>query len=176
MSNKPYKKDRWILIITVLSFIISVLFSLISETIIPGVNIIVGVLITLIILFIGILFDMIGVAVTQGSESTFNSMVSKRVKGSSLALKLIKSKDKVSSFCNDVIGDICGIISGSTGAVIVLKIVSSTNLNALLVSVITMGLISTITITGKAIFKRIAIKKSTNIILIFSKVLSIFKR
>ena len=133
-------------------------------------------LIILIILFIGILFDMVGVAVTQGSEATFHSMVSQRVKGSKIGLKLINNKDKVSSFCNDVIGDICGVISGSTGAVIVLKIISSTNLNALLVTVVTMGLISTITISGKAIFKRVALKKSTNIILNFSKFLSIFMR
>ena len=96
MSKKQVKKDNWILIISILSFIISVVFSLISETIIPGVNILVGILITLIILFIGILFDMIGVAVTQGNEATFHSMVSQRVKGAHLALNLIKSKDKVS--------------------------------------------------------------------------------
>lgn len=176
MSKKQVKKDNWILIISILSFIISVVFSLISETIIPGVNILVGILITLIILFIGILFDMIGVAVTQGNESTFHSMVSQRVKGANLALSLIKSKDKVSSFCNDVVGDICGIISGSTGAVIVIKIVNNTNFNALIVTVITMGLISTMTISGKAIFKRVAIKNSTNIILKFSRILGIFKR
>ena len=129
---------------------------------------------TLIILFIGIIFDMIGVAVTQGNEAIFNSMTSKRVRGSKIALKLIKNKDKVSSFCNDVIGDICGIISGSTGAVIVVKIINSTNFNQVLVTVITMALISTITISGKAIAKAKAIKNSTNIILRFSRILCIF--
>ena len=171
---KRIKKSNWIYILTILAFTISVLFSLISETIIPRVDIFIGIIVTLIILFIGILFDMIGVAVTQGNEATFNSMISKRIPGSKIALKLIKNKDKVSSFCNDVIGDICGIICGSTGAVIVIKIINSTNLSQILVTVITMALISTITISGKAIAKVRAIKNSTNIILRFSKVLCIF--
>ena len=119
---------------------------------------------------------MIGVAVAQGDISVFNSMASKKVYGSKLAIKLIKNKDKVSSFCNDVIGDICGIISGATGAVIAIKIIEKTNLNNIFVTVVLMGLISTMTITGKALAKTRAIKNSTNIILRFSKILNVFVR
>ena len=173
---KKTKNNNWILILTILAFSISALFSLISETLIPNVNIIIGIIIMLVILFIGILFDMIGVAVTQGNLNVFNSMAAQKVRGSKIAIKLIKNKDKVSSFCNDVIGDICGIISGSTGAVVVLKIIEQTKMNSVLISIITMALISTITISGKALAKTKAISNSTNIILKFSRVIGIFKR
>ena len=170
------ENTKWIIKLTLLAFFISIAFSFISETIIPDVSIIIGIIITLIILFIGILFDMVGVAVAQGDLSIFNSMAAKKVYGSRVAINLIKSKDKVSSFCNDVIGDICGIISGATGAVIAIKIIEKSSLNNILVTVILMGLISTMTITGKAIAKTRAIKNSTNIILRFSKVLNMFIR
>ena len=119
---------------------------------------------------------MIGVAVTASDESKFHSMSAQKVKGAKMAVRLKKNADKVSSFCNDVVGDICGIISGSTGAVISIKIVEIFKLNSLLVTLIIMGIISALTIGGKALVKGIAIKKSNNILFNFAKILSIFKR
>ena len=110
---------KWIVKIVVIAFCLSGLFTLISETAIPHINIIFGLIVTVLIITIGVLFDMIGVAVTTASETPFHSMASKKVKGSKISLWLIKNADKVSSFCCDVIGDICGIITGVTGVAIV---------------------------------------------------------
>lgn len=173
-KNKKNSKNFWIIKIILVAFIISVVFSFISETAIPNVNIILGIILTLVFIIIGVLFDMIGLAVASADESVFNSMASKKVKGAKMAVKLKKNADKVSSFCNDVVGDICGIISGSTGAVIASKI-SSNGLNSLVVTIITMGIISALTIGGKAMEKSIAINKSDKILYTFAKVLSIFK-
>lgn len=173
-KNKKNSKNFWIIKIILVAFIISVVFSFISETAIPNVNIILGIILTLVFIIIGVLFDMIGLAVASADESVFNSMASKKVKGAKMAVQLKKNADKVSSFCNDVVGDICGIISGSTGAVIASKI-SSNGLNSLVVTIITMGIISALTIGGKAMEKSIAINKSDKILYTFAKVLSIFK-
>ena len=117
---------KWIIEISLIALILSMLFTLLSNTIIADVSIIVGIIITIIIIFIGIIFDMIGVAIASVKEAPFHAMASKKIKSAKTALKLIKNKDKVSSFCCDVVGDICGIISGSTGTVIATAIILKT--------------------------------------------------
>ena len=166
----------WIIKIVVASFMISIIFSFISETAIPNVNLILGILLALLFIIIGIIFDMVGVSVTASDESIFHSMSARKVKGAKMAVKLKKNADKVSSFCNDVVGDICGIISGSTGAVIVLKIVERFGFNILITTHIIMGIISALTIGGKAIVKGFAMSKSNDILFKFAKVLSIFSK
>ncbi|MBR6690039.1 MAG: DUF21 domain-containing protein [Bacilli bacterium] len=166
----------WIVKIIISSFLISVIFSLISEIAIPNVGIVMGILLTLIFILIGVIFDMVGIAVATADESQFHSMAARRVKGAKMALKLKKNADKVSSFCNDVVGDICGIVSGSTGAVIAIKIAENSSFNNLVVVVIIMGIISSLTIGGKALEKGYAMKKSNNILFNFSKILSIFSK
>lgn len=174
-NNKKNTVDyNWIIKIIVSSFLISVIFTLISETIIPNVGIILGAILTLIFILVGVLFDMIGLAVATAQEAQFNSMVAKRVKSAKMALKLKKNADKVSSFCNDVVGDICGIVSGSTGAVIAIKIVEHYKFNALFVTLIIMGIISALTIGGKALEKSYAMKNSNSILFSFAKFLSLF--
>ena len=164
----------WIIKIIIMSFTISVIFTSISETIIPNVNTIMGIFLTLLFISIGIIFDMIGVAVTTANEKVFHSMSSQKIKGSKTAVKMTKNASKVASFLNDVIGDICGIISGSTAAVISINLTHSLGANSLLVTLIVMGIVSALTIGGKAIFKEIAIRNSDKILFRFAKILSIF--
>lgn len=166
---------KWILKIVLIAFIISIIFSLISEVAIPNLNIYLSILLALLFIFLGVIFDMIGVAVTTADEAVFNSMASKKRKGAKTAIWLKKNADKVSSFCNDVIGDICGIISGSTGAVIAINISSKFNTNQIFTTVIVMSIISAITIGGKALEKTYAINKSNKIVYKFASILSIFK-
>ena len=178
--SKDKKKSvidyNWIIKISIIAFLISLLFSFISETAIPNINIIFGILLTLFFIFIGIIFDMIGVSVTASDEAKFNSMASQKIKGARMAVKLKKNAEKVSSFCNDVVGDICGIISGSTGAVISIKISNMTSFSLLATTIIIMGFISALTIGGKAMVKGVAIKKSNIIFYRFSKFLSILTK
>lgn len=175
---KKVKKNNidysWIIKIILISFIISVFFSFISEMTIPKFNVFLGIVVCLLFIFVGIIFDMIGVSVTASDESIFNSMASKKIRGAKLAVKFKKKADKVSSFCNDVVGDICGIISGSAGAVIALRISQNTGCNQLIVTLIVTGLISSLTIGGKALVKGTAIKNSNKILHRFTSFLSIF--
>ena len=119
---------------------------------------------------------MIGVSVTASDESVFNSMASKKLRGAKLAVKFKKNADKVSSFCNDVVGDICGIVSGSAGAVIALRLSQILNVDVLLVTLLVTGIISALTIGGKALVKSRAIKRSDKILYRFALLLSIFYR
>ncbi len=171
-KNKNLIDYIWITKIVLLAFLISIVFTFVSETAIPNINVVLGIILCLIFIVIGVIFDMVGVAVASADEAVFHSMASRKLKGAAMAVKLKKNADKVSSFCNDVIGDICGIISGSTGAVIAIKIAE----NNLLVTLFIMGIISALTIGGKALEKSLAITKSNNILFIFAKILCIFKR
>lgn len=167
---------KWIFTVFLVSFLLAMFFTFIAETIISNVSLLIGIIITLLIVFIGIICDMVGVSISTVKAEPFHAMASKKIKEAKTALMLIKNKDKVSSIFCDVIGDVCGVITGSTGAAIILGITNISKLNPLLVSLIIMGLLSTLTITGKAIGKNIAMRNSTSIIRTVAKIISIFKR
>ena len=178
-SDNKRKKDKnsaWILLITILSFIISFGFSFIAETILPGVNVTLGILLILFFVLIGVLFDMVGVAVAAANEAPFHSMASQKVKGSLIAIKMIKNANRVSSFCNDVIGDICGIISGSAGITVSLKLANYLNEDPLIITLLITSFIAALTIGGKACGKNIALSKSNVLLYKVSKFISYFKK
>ena len=119
-----------------------------------------------VILFVllGVVFDMIGVAVTASDEKPIHSMNARKVRGADVATVFKKNADKVSSFCNDVVGDVCGIISGSAGVVIAASLTKIIKIEPLYISLIGTALIAALTIGGKALGKGIAIKNSNNIL------------
>lgn len=175
-KNKKNKKTKWIITISLLAFTISFAFSLVSELTLSKVGLILSIIILLLFIGIGIIFDMIGVAVTSGTESPLNAMSSKKLKGAKKAVLFKKNADKVSSFCNDVIGDICGIISGSAGVTITANISKTYNLDIFWVGLIITSVIASLTIGGKALCKSIAMKKSKEIVYFTAKIISIFEK
>ncbi|MBQ6497645.1 MAG: hypothetical protein IJI58_02895 [Bacilli bacterium] len=177
-KKEKIKKEKvnvkWIITIIVVSFVISFCLSFIANSTIPHLSLIFGIIITLIFILIGILFDIIGVAVTTADEAVFHSMNSRKVKGANVAVKFKKNADKVSSFCCDVIGDICGVISGAAGTTIAAILITKYHFNVLLVGLLVTAVISSLTIGGKAIGKSFAINKSDIILYEFAKFISNF--
>ena len=173
MKNKT--DFKWVLIVTILAFIISIIMTLFSTITLENVSLFVAILITFLFILLGIVFDIIGVAVTSGDEVAFHSMSSRKVKGGKIGVKLMKNTSKVSSVCCDVIGDVCGIVSGTSGVVIVSLIIKLTDFNELLISLLVTGLISALTIGGKALGKGFAVSKSKEIVTIVSRMLSFFQ-
>ena len=170
------KKNNWVYKVFLWTFILSTIFSFSTNYLSNHASIVIMVIIILLVIAIGIIFDMIGASTLTSKESTFHSMNAKKIKGAKETIKLIKNSVKISSICNDIVGDICGIISGGLGAVLAISIASLTKFNATIISVITAALISSLTIGGKAIFKNVAIKNSDKIIFNVGKLLSIFKK
>lgn len=168
------KKQNWNFLVFILSFTLAVIFSFLTNILSNNSSDIFIILIIFIVIMIGIIFDMIGVAVLTAKESTFHAMSSKKIKGAKKATKLIKNNVKVASFCNDIVGDVCGIVSGGLGAVLAISI--SDYLGITLATIIVSAIISSLTVTGKAIFKNVAVKKADNILFTFSKILSIFSK
>lgn len=166
-KSKKSVKPGWIVTIFLSTVVISAVFSTVSNMLLGQAGLAAAFLILLVIILIGILFDIIGVAVTAADAKPFHSMASHKVPGAQEALKLLKNAEKVSSFCNDVVGDICGIISGTASASIVLLILSGRgglSTGDRLLEVGMAALVSGITVGGKAIGKTFAMTKSTKIV------------
>lgn len=177
-KREKIKKEKidvkWILTIVTITFIISFGLSFVANSLIPNLSLIFGILLTLLFIGIGIIFDIVGVAVTTADEAVFHSMNSRKVKGASIAVKFKKNADKVSSFCCDVIGDICGVISGAAGTAIAAILITTYHWHIIVTGLFITAIISSLTIGGKAIGKSFAINKSDIILYEFAKFISVF--
>ena len=171
MQNKS-----WIIKVFIITFFICMLISGLSNLVASNANIIILFVITILIIIIGIIFDIIGTAVLTANEATFHAKASNKIKGSKESIKLIKNASNIANFCNDIIGDICGIVSGSMGAMIAITFANKFNLNPTLVALIISSIISSIMVGGKAIGKNIAIKQSDKIIFKVGKILNKTKK
>ena len=166
----------WVVKTVIIMLTMSGVFTVLSSGVMELVSAGVACLVLLFIIFTGIIFDIIGVAVTTADEPPFHSMAARKIKCAKQAIRLIRAKDKVSNFCNDVIGDICGIISGSASAAVVAYIIkSSPNLNGFVLSLVITALVASLTVGGKAVGKSIAIKYSNHIVYNVSRIMSVLK-
>ena len=160
------KKDNWIPIIFMLTFTLSFIFAGLS-TLATNMNVFMLGIVLILFIIIGIIFDMIGVAVLSCEEGAFHARASKKIAGSKECIRLIKNANKTSSICNDVIGDICGIVSGTISASLVVLL-----WNTPLIAIISTAILSSLTVGGKAIGKKIAIKKAESIVFIVGKIIN----
>lgn len=170
-SKKDSSQVKWFITIFITTFMLSILFSFISTTAINGLDLIPAIIILIAVIFVGILFDIVGVAVTVGKESDFHAKASKKIKGAKTSVKLIRNSAKVANICADVIGDIAGVLSGAISAMVTLKITEKFNLEFNLQFIVS-ALVASLTVGGKAIGKNIAQNNSTKILEIIGKILS----
>ena len=125
-SSKREKKKtiRWVVTIFVITLFVSGAISLLSEELLSRSGVAAAFLILFVIVLVGIMFDVVGVAVTSADERPFHSMAARKVPGAQEAISLLRNAERVGSICNDVVGDICGVISGSASAVIASKVIA----------------------------------------------------
>ena len=102
--------SRWrrVSAVFVLTFLISVTLSLTSNTALSYLPLFPSIVLLAAIVWLGIIFDIVGVAVTVANEEPFHAMASKRIPGSRQGVWLIRRAEQVANFCNDVVGDIAG--------------------------------------------------------------------
>lgn len=166
------KRTVWTIKITVITFVLSFFFSFLTEISTSQANIIVAAFVLVLLVVISIVFDGIGVAATSCDLAPLLSMAAKKMPGAKVAVILVKNAEKVSNICADVIGDICGIISGACSVAIVMK------LNILEGSywpnIIMSAIVAAVTVGGKAFNKDISIKNSKEVIMLASRFIGIF--
>ncbi|MCJ7839362.1 hypothetical protein MUB24_00270 [Lederbergia sp. NSJ-179] len=176
MKEIIHKSMRWSISIAVITFVLAAIFSIASNGALHGVSWTFGLIIVLFIVLIGIIFDMIGIAATAANETPFHSMAARKVYGAKYSIRIVRNADRFASFCNDVIGDISGIISGTATTLVVIQLAQSIHIanNSPLDYGLNVGLtslIAAITVGGKAFGKSFAITYSKNIIFQVGRVL-----
>lgn len=177
MQDKKNKKEKlnkkWAIQAFILTFVLSGFVSFISDSGVEKLNVFSSIIILIVVIFIGIIFDIIGVAVTVVEEDDFHAKATKKAKGAKTSLKLIKNATKVANICADVIGDICGVVSGAISAMIALKISNTYNVSNNIQFLVS-ALVASITVSGKAIGKDIAKNNSTKIVQVVGRLLNRF--
>ncbi|MDP4133312.1 MAG: hypothetical protein Q8882_04795 [Bacillota bacterium] len=170
------KYAKWALISTLITFALSFSINFLSEVSIKGSALIFAIIVLLLIIFIGVIFDIIGTAVTAADEVPFHSMAAQKVRGATRGIALIKSAERVSNICNDIVGDICGIISGSTTAALVIRFFAENTSASFFAGIILTAVVAAVTVGGKAFGKGIAISNSNEIVFLVAKILSLFDK
>ena len=156
---------KWIIKITLISLVAAAVFALASTEILGNTGYVISFTVLAAFVIVGIFFDVIGIAVTAANEAPFNSMATHRQYGALEALRLVKNAKIVTSYCNDVIGDVTGVVSGGAAALIAARLMTSFNSETLLIPVVITAAVTALTIGGKAIGKTLAFSKSTKIVL-----------
>ncbi len=190
MTNNFKNSVKWSLFIATVTLIIAFIITIISTTILAGVSWAIGMVVVFFIIIFGVFFDIIGLAAAVAEEKPFHSMASEKLNGAKEAIRIVRNADRFSNFCNDVIGDTSGIISGVASATVVLELVrnfsnSDDQYYYYIISVLFTSIVAALTVGGKALGKNIAIRYSTEITLIVGKLflfteknfkISIFKK
>ena len=159
------RRVRWVISIFLVTIFVSGTISLISDEVMDHSGIVVAFVILFIIILIGVIFDIIGMAVASADEKPFHSMAARKVVGAQEAIVLLRHAERVSSICNDVIGDICGVVAGSASAAVAARILQNVTLSwPEMVTLVLSALVAGFTVGGKAIGKSFAVNSSTKIV------------
>ena len=160
-KEKEHSKIKWFIEVFIITFVLSICFSYISTYGVSNLNLVSSIIILIAVIAVGIIFDIVGVAVTVAKEHEFHAKATKKVDGAKASIKLIKNSTRVANICADVIGDVCGVLSGAISAMISAKITEKTGAN---LQFIISAIVASITVGGQALGKELANKESTQIV------------
>jgi len=165
-NNKNHSPHLHGFLIAVSTFFLAILASFISQIILDNItSLILAFILLAVIILLGIIFDIVGVAATVASDRAFHAKAAKRVPGARQALGIVRNSHTVASFANDVVGDISGTLSGAIGAVIVLRLLTGQVSNVqLFAGTVMTAAIAALTVGGKAMGKSVAINKAEEVV------------
>lgn len=167
---------KWTAVVLVLSFALSVFFSFVTSAAMESLTVFFALILLLVIIAVNIIFDMIGTAVQSAEEQPFHSLAARKVKGARETISVIRHAPQLANMCCDVIGDIAGIISGAMTALIAAELTAMFHVKGILVSLILTGIVSSLTIGGKAICKDISMRNGNAIVFMVGKIMCFFTR
>ncbi len=171
-KRERLKTIKWVVTIFCSTIAISGIISLLSDEVMANSSLAVAFVILLAIILLGIVFDIVGMAVATADEKPFHSMAARKVPGAHEAIRLLRNAERVSSICNDVVGDICGVVSGSASATIATLILANVEIGwPRGISLVMSALVAGLTVGGKAIGKTFAVNSCTQIVHMVGRVI-----
>lgn len=166
------QKSVWIIKISLISFLLSLLLSLFSEFFLTKSNIYLAMLLLTIFMILNIVSDMIGLAITscQVVQLKLEKISTKELEK---CMFLINNSDRVSTILCDVIGDVCGILCGVSGSIIaiILSKVSLLGSLGIMLGAVVSSLIVGLTVLFKAIAKNYAVRNSLKLVRVSARFL-----
>ncbi len=175
-KREKRKQVKWVITIFFVTILISGAISFLSDILMENSSMGIAFLILLAIILIGIIFDIIGMAVATADEKPFHAMAARKVPGARAAISLLRNAERVSSICNDVVGDICGVVSGSASATIAAQILANFDFTwPQVISLLMSALCAGLTVGGKAIGKSIAVNSCTSIVHVVGRIIFRFQ-
>lgn len=177
-KRRPPQWLVWGLSVLFLSFGLTIIFSFLTELVISEDSpAIVCVVVLLVLLVLNIVCDVLANAIISCKPEAFHSMASNKIKGAKRAVTFCRNASKLGSIFADVIGDICGIVSGAAGAVLATIIaLSGDDYVKFISSILVSAVIGALTVGGKALFKPFAIRFNKQIVFGFARFTTFFKK
>ncbi len=178
MGNYLLKNASHALTVGIATFISAIIIVLGSEIFLGRVtSILFSFLLLIIIIMIGVIFDVIGVAAAVADEAPFHAQAAKKQTGAKQSISLIRNADRVANFCSDVVGDIAGTVSGAIGLSIIFRMASMDgSLNQVFLGTIMTATVAALTVSGKSLGKTFAINESNRIMYMVGKLLFIIEK
>ena len=176
-SNIKKINYKWVTLTILWTFLLSVVVNAFSSLFISDAGFFTAVIVLLLLIFIGFLFDLVATAMMAADETPFHSMATKRVRAAKQALFLIRNAEKVANFCGDVVGDIVGIASGVAASVIIAKFaMTNPTLGGIIFPLVFTALVAAATVGSKAIGKSFAIRNANGIVYFVAMLMTAFKK
>ncbi len=176
-KKRPPSWLVWGVSVLFLSFALTIIFSFLTEVAIKNSPAAICVVVLLVLLVLNISCDVLANAIISCKPEAFHSMASNKIKGAKRAVSFCRNASKLGSIFADVIGDICGIVSGAAGTALVVHIaLAGDSVAELITSILVSAIIGALTVGGKALFKHFAIKFNKQIVFGFAKFTTFFKR
>ena len=159
-KGRKRQMRRWALTVLLASFFITALLSLASGEIIETLPMFASIIVLILFVSLGIVFDIIGLAVATADITAFNSMAARRLKAGRKAVWLISNT---------------GVVSGATGAAIAAQLFSASEAEFWLSLMLT-SLIAAMTVGGKALGKQYAVRYNEKIVYWVARLLCGFRK
>ena len=181
-NKKKQKKKRipawlaWGLEVLLLSFALTVLFCFLTVISVKNSPAYICVIVLIVLLIVNISCDVLANAIISCNPEAFHAMAAKKIKGAKRSVFFCRNATKLSSIFADVIGDICGIVSGAAGTALIVHFAMTGSVYEIVVSIGVSAVIGALTVGGKAIFKHFAIKYNKRIVFGFAKFTTFFKK
>ncbi len=174
-KRKKRRRTRWVIIISIWTFFLAIGFGFVTQYILNELqSLVVSFAILMVVIFLGIIFDLVGTAAAAAKVAPLNAKAARKVVGAKRGVYLVKNAEQVANFCNDVAGDISGVVSGTLAAIIVFRLMVSLPFEQaeFYLGILLTALVASLTVGGKAWGKIVAINHSTEVILLVGSLIT----